>query len=164
MDLALDKVWWRRVNYFVLVTGLVLLALSPLIAEPIAKSLAGMKNDLFQPRALAANALSFADLPSPSTEWMATVKVWMDACWDFVAALQNVLSGGVDAIKSVLPSYAAWHLDTLKAHPFLLLLLKAGSWKTKSRIIHVRPGPSRTDMSPRRETSAPNRGPVGGGA
>jgi hypothetical protein len=123
MDLALDKVWLRRVNYFALVIAVVLLALSPLIAEPIAKSLAEMKDELFQSRALAANARALADLQFTSADWMSTVKGWVDVCWSFVAALPNVLSGGVDALKSILPSYAAWHLDTLKTYPLLLLLL-----------------------------------------
>jgi hypothetical protein len=122
-DLALDKVWWRRVNYFAMVTGLVLLALSPLIAEPIANSLAGKKNDHSYSDAFAANALAFTDLP-----WMATVKGWMDVLWSCVLALPYVLSGVVDALKSILPSYAAWHLNTLKTHPFPLLLLIIVTW------------------------------------
>ena len=107
-DLALDKVWWRRVNYFAMVTGLVLLAFSPLIANPIENSLAGMKKELFDSRALA-------DLH--------VLQRFVSALQSFVSALPYVLSGPVDALKSILPSYAAWHLDTLKTHPFLLLLL-----------------------------------------
>jgi hypothetical protein len=115
-DLALDKVWWRRVNYFAVVTGLVLLALSPLIADWIANFLAGKKDDASHSHAFAAYALAFAELP-----WMATVKGWLDA-------LPNVISGVVDALKSILPSYAAWHLNTLKTHPFPLLLLIIVTW------------------------------------
>jgi uncharacterized protein (DUF2235 family) len=120
-DLALDKVWWRQVNYFAMVACLVLLALSPLIAEPI---FAGMKDDLFfDPRALAANTRAVADLPAPSTEWMATVVGWLKVLLKGVFALPYVFSGVVDELKSILPSYAAWHLNTLKTHPVPLLLL-----------------------------------------
>lgn len=115
LDLALDFVWWRRVNYFALVGLLALLVLFPFVGGPIAKGVNYLADRI----------------------GLATVGDRADTASDGVA---NVFSSLAETAQKVLPPYLAPYAKALHEHPwigvtliltFIALLMGGGKLRDK---------------------------------